>query len=577
MSLLDPKPPAFDLEEWRQRPYAERLRMQCQAWAVDGFGTPPAAYIFYVLKIALYLWVWGLFVSIGSEFGGITDIGSWWREPIAFQKLVLWTVMFEVLGLGCASGALTGRYAPPIGAVFHWLRPGTTRLPPWPRRIPFTAGHRRSLVDVALYAALLAIGFRALVATELAPADLLPVIVLLPLIGLRDKTIFLAARSEVYWAYLIVFLFPADLIAGSKVVQVAIWWGAATSKLNHHFPGVVTVMVSNSPFLRSRRVRKAMYRSYPDDLRPSRIAAALAHGGTVIEYSFPLLLLFGDGGPLTVIGLVAMLAFHSFILFSVPMGVPLEWNVFTMYAGLFLFGAHADIGVLSISSPVLVGLLGLGVLLGPVLGNAKPEWISFLPSMRYYAGNWGTSLWLFRKGLDDRLDERITKVAPTFRKQLARFYDETTTEGIMGRALAFRAMHLHGRAVNGLIERAVDDVEEYDVADGEGVAGIVLGWNFGDGHLHHEQLLEAVQAQCGFEPGDLRVICLESQPIQVQAHHYRILDAATGLIEEGHVEVRGLLQQQPWPTMARPAEAREEAAAPADDAEEPPLADTTQG
>ena len=32
----------------------------------------------------------------------------------------------------------------------------------------------------------------------------------------------------------------------------------------------------------------------------------------------------------------------------------------------------------------------------PVLGNLLPEKISFLPSMRYYAGNWATSHWLFR-------------------------------------------------------------------------------------------------------------------------------------------------------------------------------------
>ena len=38
---------------------------------------------------------------------------------------------------------------------------------------------------------------------------------------------------------------------------------------------------------------------------------------------------------------------------------------------------------------VLVGL--------PVLGNFRPDLISFLPSMRYYAGNWATSQWLFRK------------------------------------------------------------------------------------------------------------------------------------------------------------------------------------
>jgi hypothetical protein len=44
----------------RERPYAERVRMMCEVWAVDGFGTPPAVYTFYVLKIGLYLLGWSV-------------------------------------------------------------------------------------------------------------------------------------------------------------------------------------------------------------------------------------------------------------------------------------------------------------------------------------------------------------------------------------------------------------------------------------------------------------------------------------------------------------------------------------
>ncbi len=556
MRLLDPKLPDFDLDGWRRRPYPERVRMMCRAWAVDGFGTPPAIHAFYVVKIALWLWGWGLFVSLTPGFGGITDIATWWAEPIAFQRLVLWTLLFEVLGLGCASGPLTGRYVPPFGGFLYWLRPGTTRLPAFSGRLPLTGGHRRTVVDVAAYAALLIVGFRALVGGELAPAELLPVVVLLPLIGLRDKTIFLAARAEVYWVLLIVFLFPDDLIAGSKAVQVAIWWGAATSKLNRHFPNVVTVMVSNSPFLLSRRVRRAMYRHYPDDLRPSGAARALAHGGTAIEYLFPLVLVVSSGGWPTAVALTVMICFHLFILFSIPMGVPLEWNVFTIYAAVFLFGAHADVSVLSITSPLLVVLLALGLLVGPVLGNLRPDLVSFLPSMRYYAGNWAASIWLVRKGVEDRFDERLTKSAAIVPRQLERFYDDVLVDAVVGRVQAFRAMHLHGRALNDLLPRAVDELDDYHVWDGETVAGVVLGWNFGDGHLHHDQLLAALQAECDFDPGDVRVVYLESQPIQTQRHRYRILDAAEGLLEEGDVAIADLLERQPWPEPGDPSRPR---------------------
>lgn len=113
-------------------------------------------------------------------------------------------------------------------------------------------------------------------------------------------------------------------------------------------------------------------------------------------------------------------------------------------------------------------------------------------------------------------------------------------------AIAWRSLHHHGRALNGLLPRAVDDVQRYDVRDGELVAGVVLGWNFGDGHLHNEALLEAVQQRCRFEPGELRVVALESQPIFRRRQRYRILDAATGLVESGSVEVDDMVVRQPW-------------------------------
>lgn len=251
MGFLDPRPPGFDPEEWRRQPYHERLRWMCQSWVLQGFGAPPAVYVFYVLKIVLYVGVWVLFVTRSSATGGVAEIATWWAEPVAFQKAVLWSLAFEAMGLGAASGPLTGRYVPPFGGALYFVRPGTTRLPPFPR-VPLTGGVRRTLVDVGLYVALLGLLLRALLAAEPTVGMLTPVAVLLPVIGLRDKTIFLAARSEHYWVTVLVFLFPGDLLAGSKTVQLALWWWAATSKLNHHFPNVVAVMVSNSPVLRLR-------------------------------------------------------------------------------------------------------------------------------------------------------------------------------------------------------------------------------------------------------------------------------------------------------------------------------------
>jgi hypothetical protein len=49
-----------------------------------------------------------------------------------------------------------------------------------------------------------------------------------------------------------------------------------------------------------------------------------------------------------------------------------------------------------------------------------------------------------------------------------------------------------------------------------------------------------------FEPGELRVVMLESQPAHIQKQRYRIHDAATGLVEEGWVNVRDMIERGPW-------------------------------
>jgi hypothetical protein len=107
-------------------------------------------------------------------------------------------------------------------------------------------------------------------------------------------------------------------------------------------------------------------------------------------------------------------------------------------------------------------------------------------------------------------------------------------------------MHSHGRALNALLARAVDDVDDYLIRDGEIISGIVAGWNFGDGHFHHHQLLEAVQDQCGFEEAELRVVYLESQPAHIQRQRYRVYDAAAGSLEEGWVPVAEMVRRGPW-------------------------------
>ena len=371
MSLLLPTPPPYDPLEWVRKPLAERGRMVCEAWALQGYGTPPLIYVVHVLKIALYVGAWVGFCSCSPELGGPGSIARWWLSPIAFEKAILWSMLFEGLGLGCGFGPLTGRYFPPIGGVLYFLRPGTTKLAVFPR-LPVLGGMRRTRLDVALYVALLALVVRALVAPAPGAEHLVPIAVIVPVLGLADRTIFLALRAEHYWTTIVCFAAAGDWIAGAKAVQLALWFWAGFSKLNHHFPSVVCVMTSNSPVL---RLRLAAAADVPPV--PRRPAAVAARGG--------------DGPrrhrararradhPLAVAGRRVADPRHRaharaarFITSNVPMGVPIEWNVMVVYGAFALFWAHPGVTVSGLGSPAVAVFLVVMLVGAPLLGNLAP-------------------------------------------------------------------------------------------------------------------------------------------------------------------------------------------------------------
>ena len=543
MGLMRPTPVPYDALEWVKKPFAERARMVCEAWALQGYGTPVAIYALHIIKIAVYIAVWIALCTFTPGLG-LANIGDWWLSPIAFQKAILWNMAFEGLGLGCGFGPLTGHYYPPMGGVLYFLRPGTTKLPMFPG-LPVLGGARRTWLDVALYVALYALMLRALIAPALGAGHIVPLVVLVPVIALADRTIFLALRPEHYWTTLVVFAFAGNWIAGAKAVQLALWFWAGFSKLNHHFPTVVCVMTSNSPVLRLAWLRRRMYRSFPDDLRPSRLAVAMSHMGTALELSTPIVLALSPGGGSLVFGIILMLTLHTFITSNVPLGVPIEWNIMVVYGTFALFWSHPEIRVTDLGSPALAVFLAIMLIGLPLVGNLAPSRLSFLLAMRFYAGNWAYGIWLFRGESYRKLD-RLTKAAPWVYEQLDRFYDRATSVGLVGKVMGFRLMHLQGRALPVLLPKAVERLEDYEYIDGEIVAGLVLGWNFGDGHLHREPLLRAVQDQCGFEPGELRCIFVEGQPFGRATMDYRIHDAATGLIEAGTLDVNAMRRRQPW-------------------------------
>jgi hypothetical protein len=568
MGFVSPKLPPFDIHFWYWGRRAERLKPMCQHWGEHGFGIPSSIYLLYALKIVAFVAGGLAFITSTPGLGSLDNVATWWTQPVVLQKAVVWSLLFEVTGLGGGFGPLTLRFLPPIGGLLYWLRPGTMRLPPWPNRVPLTKGTNRSVLDALFYLGLLCCAVWLLLspatrvqagplppAMMLDPVRFLPLAVLVPLIGLRDKTIFLAARSEHYWITLLVFFLPLmDMLVAAKVLMVLIWWGGATGKLNRLFSFAVCAMLSNAPML-PKWVRRQLYRAYPVDMRPSSLCGMLAWIGVMIEYIGPLVLLVSTSRGVTLGAIVLMILFHLTILFSMPAGVPLEWNVLIIFELVFLFWGHFAANVTNATHPLLPALIAIPIVALITWGNLRPDLISFLPAMRYYSGNWATSMWALKSSAVAKIDGGVTKCSSFAKAQLKRIYGEQVSEVVTHKAYTFRAMHHHGRALFGLLPRAAGpNHEEAFVLEGELVAGAMLGWNFGDGHLHNEQLLAALQQRCQFEPGEVRAVILESQPIGSDRQEYRIVDAAIGEVERGYVLVEDMVRRQPWQIEDLPAE-----------------------
>ena len=565
--------PPVDPATFMDKPYQERLKTLTRHWVEYGFGSPKVIMVMYLLKLVCFYVVGGVLVGTLTSHLNPLHPSEWFFAPVFYEKAVLWTVLLECLGFAGSWGPLAGHFKPMSGGVHYYARPGTIRLAPWPGKVPFTKGDERTVVDVFLYVALLAAlvvslalpgvhthGIdRALASNHglVAPAAIIAVIALLVTLGLRDKVLFIAARSEQYLPALIFMaFFPfVDMIVAAKLLIVVVWFCAGFSKCNRHFPNVLGPMVSNVPWLPSKRVKRMHYASFPEDLRPSKLTYRIAHGpGMFGELVPPLVLLFSHNHYVTLAAAVFMIGYHLFIISTFPLAVPLEWNVLFMYITAFLFLGYPNqhgYGLGDMSTPLLLITLA-GLLFFPVLGNLRPDLVSFLPSMRQYAGNWASAMWAFAPGAEQKLNEGIVKGAAMQKDQLQvnaplLGYDERVAEILLNMLLAWRSMHSQARGLNSvMINHLGQDIDTYTLREAEFECNAIVGFNFGDGHLHDQSLIRAIQRRCQFAPGEFTVVWVESEPVWQGRQQYWVMDAAVGVVERGSWAVKDAVKEIPW-------------------------------
>src|SRR5580704_17670157 len=206
MGFTKPDSPPVDPETFLQLPLMERMKILALHWVEHGFGSPRVIHTIYIVKLLLFYILGGVVVAtLTSHLPPFWDVAGWWNQPIFYEKAVLWTVLLETIGVAGSWGPLAGKFKPMTGGILFWARTGTIRLRPW-KRVPLTAGDRRTPMDVALYLALIASVIIPLVmpgvhsdslsaavpgntSGVVSPLLIVPVIVLLVLNGLRDKII----------------------------------------------------------------------------------------------------------------------------------------------------------------------------------------------------------------------------------------------------------------------------------------------------------------------------------------------------------------------------------------------------
>jgi hypothetical protein len=169
--------------------------------------------------------------------------------------------------------------------------------------------------------------------------------------------------------------------------------------------------------------------------------------------------------------------------------------------------------------------------------------------MRQYSGNWATAMWAFAPGGEEKLDAAVTKPGMMQKAQLTDIYGEEAAEVVLHQLLGWRSLHSQGRALNSLMMKTLGpDMDTYTLREAEFSCNALIGFNFGDGHFHNQHFIESLNRIAKFEPGEMMVVWIESEPWGPKRgrQEYWIMDAAVGIIERGSYAVADAVKEQPW-------------------------------
>src|SRR3954453_9510984 len=112
MGLTTGNLPPVQPAEFMREPYLERVKVLARHWVEHGFGAPTITIPVYVLKLLFLYVLGGAAVATLTSGLGTLHPAEWGDQPIVYQKVVLWTVLLECIGIAGSWGPLAGHFEP---------------------------------------------------------------------------------------------------------------------------------------------------------------------------------------------------------------------------------------------------------------------------------------------------------------------------------------------------------------------------------------------------------------------------------------------------------------------------------
>ena len=106
MAAPDSDLPPHDVQRILSAPFPERVRLVCRNWAAQVNPNPRAVMALYWAKyVGVFIGGWALIAWFTAGDPGSASPAAWAFSSVAFQKAIVWSIFYELLGLGCSARA----------------------------------------------------------------------------------------------------------------------------------------------------------------------------------------------------------------------------------------------------------------------------------------------------------------------------------------------------------------------------------------------------------------------------------------------------------------------------------------